>query len=118
MTTATATTLKVFVAGKPVSVNSAYGQRGNRRFLTAPARNWKDKVTWEVYVTGARGRFARPRIAYRFQGVKADADNLVKMTQDAVAAALDLNDKSFQVASVSVEPGDPGCWIEIMEANQ
>lgn len=43
--------LRVFVPGRPISVNAAYGHgthRRNRRFLTTEALAWRDGVNYLV----------------------------------------------------------------------
>ncbi len=128
METKTALKVSVFVAGHPVSVNAAYGQRGSRRFLTSAAETWKSAVSWTVYAAlpdtykgYLNHLLPRPRriaVAYRFRGVRGDADNYIKLTQDAIASAMRVNDKTFQVASATVEPGTSGVWLEIQEIDE
>jgi Holliday junction resolvase RusA-like endonuclease len=125
MTQTTKPALKLFVPGKPVSVNAAYRHTGRRVYMTYAAFEWKQAVYYAVLeeVTIAKRRTSfKPPIAVRYliQGVKGDADNYLKLCQDGVAAALLLNDKHFQVASAKVEPNTlpRGCWLEIQEVTE
>lgn len=110
---------KFFVTGHPVSTNSMYGKRRTGGLYLKPAaRQWKQDVGWMVRAKLAeeKVRSLPPalRISYAFQGVRADADNMVKAAQDGLAAALHLDDKQFQIGAALVErSGKPGCWITI-----
>ena len=118
--------LSVFVPGKPVSINMAYGagrQSGNRRYLTTEALAWRDSVS---YITMQKlGTMGRPHgeieVHCTFRGTHADADNLGKLTIDGLKYALHLDDRFFNpivLAKEKLNGRERGCLIEIWERHE
>jgi Holliday junction resolvase RusA-like endonuclease len=100
--------LKVFVAGKPVSVNLMYeaGSGGKKygKHKSKETQAWQAYVWYEVararaYTHGHRLHLPL-RIEMEFFQVKGDADNYGKATQDAIAQALDVDDRHFTEVTV------------------
>lgn len=86
------------VPGQPPSVNHLYGQHGGRRFKAAGVEAYQVLVSHVVKL--ARPRDWVPagdvRIEYAFYlNRPADCDNLAKALNDAIAAALGVNDRTF-----------------------
>ncbi len=112
--------LKFFVSGQPVSLNHAYGRRRNGTlYLTRAAKAWKQAVGWRLYgeMPNRARPWQHPKIVYRFTGTRCDADNLVKICQDAIKDVLHCDDRYFSIAHASASrEGEPGVWIEIEEA--
>jgi Holliday junction resolvase RusA-like endonuclease len=109
-----------FVTGHPVSVNRAYmrvrprarrdGTKARRVALTQAAVIWKEAVYYDTLNALPQARYPRclwhppVRVCYVFQGVQADADNLLKLTQDAIARAIGVDDRYFAIAGAEVWP--------------
>ena len=120
-------TLRIWIPGAAVSVNAMYQRTARGRVcLTQPARAWKNYVEqivmYEALVAGfpTRDHLRDATIWYEFHKPRGDADNLVKLTQDGIAAGLGVNDRIFQVGSVTREwtgkSDQTGVWVTI-EAN-
>lgn len=132
-----ALTLEMYVEGQPVSVNHLYGStRRQARFLTEPAKEWRDAVTMEtlaarisagdsVEPSSGMGREYRIplRVACIFYGVRADVDNLLKLTLDGLKEGLGIDDRHFAVVESGKAPTFirngrrfRGCWIGVWES--
>ena len=120
-------TLRIWIPGVAVSVNAMYQRTARGRVcLTKPARAWKNSVaqsvTYEALVAGfpTRDHLRDVTIRYEFHKPRGDADNLAKLTQDGIAAGLGVNDRIFQVGSVTREwtgkNDQAGVWV-LIEAN-
>jgi Holliday junction resolvase RusA-like endonuclease len=114
----------VFVPGRPVSANAMYGfkraGRGKGKlYLTTEAAVWEEAVRYEVLAKlGARALRPPVTVSYRFTGIRADVDNLLKTTTDGLKHALGIDDRHFQIAGAVVEPGgEPGVWLTIADFN-
>ncbi len=114
----------VFVPGRPVSANAMYrfrrsGRGRGRLYLTSEARAWEETVRYKVRETLGAGALHPPiRVAYRFTGIKADVDNLLKSTADGLKRALGIDDRHFQIAgAIAVPEGDLGVWLTIAEVD-
>lgn len=111
--------MNVWVEGKPVSVNSAYGnRRGGGRYLTDAAQTWKMFV-WAAFKMQPH-TFApdqRPlAIHCVFYGVRGDADNYLKLTLDGIKTALGVDDQYFSPVTAEVVRGrthGQGARIEV-----
>ena len=116
--------LSLWVAGKPISVNSAYGTRSRGgRYLRPEAAAWRDSV-WAAFVPH-RGAFTAAHLPLRvrctFYGVRADADNLLKMTLDGLKMALGVDDRHMTPITAHVERGrtlGQGARIEVWAAER
>ena len=95
------TSLELTLIGRPPSWNAAYRARQSYIYMTREAKSWK-KLTTLITKTAAEQQ------QWRCQGdtmlvvdvwiyVKRaiDADNILKLTLDAVAAGLGVNDARF-----------------------
>ena len=130
---AEALTLEMYVEGQPVSTNHMYGNtKGHARFLSAPARAWRDAVEWETHL--ARCEAGEPSLSvatYRtplkvgciFYGSRADADNLLKLTLDGLKFSRGIDDSEFAVVESGKAPTFMrngrrfrGCWIGVWES--
>ena len=123
----TASALRIWIPGTAVSVNAMYQRNARGRVcLTQPARAWKtcvqQIVMYEALVAGfpTRDHLRDATISYAFHKPRGDADNLTKLTQDGIAAGLGVNDRIFQVGSVTRKwtgkSDRTGVWVTI-EAN-
>lgn len=98
--------LSVWVEGRPISVNAMYGKRkGGGRYLTPEARAWRDLV-WLAFRMQGSNPFTADQLPLQlhctFYGVRADADNLLKLTVDGIKAALDIDDRHFTPITAAV----------------
>lgn len=92
--------LRIDLPGRPPSWNHSYRRAGNRVILTESARTWKEAV---FFIT----RDALNRTGWRVRGPQLgvhvwlyldapmDSDNSLKLTMDAVADGLRVNDSLF-----------------------
>lgn len=110
--------LEVWCAGRPVSVNHAYGSGGRgrcsrRRYLHAEAREWRDAVRDETIKARLSARenalraagYTLPlRVVCTFYGTRADADNLLKLTVDGLKAGLGIDDKHYAQIEAEKQP--------------
>jgi len=106
------------IPGQPPSWNHMYVlARGSRRIVKAP--------NVEAYQTGVAliAKTARPshwkpaeqvRVIYRFYlGRDIDCDNVMKAVNDAIAAALDVDDKIMLPCAAAKSTGHREPYIEI-----
>lgn len=112
------------VEGQPPSVNHLYAVRRNRR-TGAPFISKAPGVEAYQLVATTRARQARPagweatgqvRIFYRFYLKRdIDCDNALKALNDAIAAALNINDKAFLpcVEEKRLGYAEPQTWVTI-----
>ena len=108
-----------FVPGRPISGNLMWGSVGKRRFLTTAARQWERDVYYSCLAAKEWDEvIVRPKITMRFQGSKADADNLIKCVADGLKRALGVDDQYFSVSATVMKAGEPGVWIAITEGYQ
>lgn len=106
--------LEVWCAGRPVSVNHAYGSGfSRRRYLQAEARAWREAVRDETVKArlAARENALRPaayrlplRVVCTFYGCRADADNLLKLTVDGLKAGLGIDDAHYAQIEAEKQP--------------
>lgn len=92
--------------GKVISVNHCYTHTGGRVYLRGEARRWRDTLAdgigWTLYEAGLRGvALARPILvridaSYTDEAHATDPTNLRKLVDDAVEAALGVNDRHVQ----------------------
>lgn len=116
------------IPGQPPSVNNMYTQIILRRGANAPYRSVKKDSAVAAYQVGATyiARSSRPRgwkpngqqirVSLDFQLKRdADCDNLMKALLDAIAIALDVNDRVFLPCTRSKTIGskDPKVLVEI-----
>jgi Holliday junction resolvase RusA-like endonuclease len=114
--------LRVWVAGRPVSANRMYGARGrsgHAKRLTAAAREWRDTVAYSVLPWRVSERAPRPTLAVScvFVGIRADADNPVKLTLDGLKIGLAVDDRHFIRVTAERRPaewsGELGAWLTV-----
>ena len=115
--------LEVWLPGSAVSVNRAYCRGGRSVYLTAAAREWKTYVRDVVGYEALAARFPTHErlraatISLVVHKARGDADNTVKLLQDAIADALGVNDRIFSLGSVRREwhgiDDRPGVWLTI-----
>ena len=88
-----------------VSVNSCYGNRRNGgKYLKPEAKQWKNILTMEVRKWIDSERLTTPskiviQLAAWFpngKGRKSDGDNFIKLPQDAIAEAFEVDDHICQ----------------------
>lgn len=92
--------------GAVVSVNHCYRHANGRKYLHAAAKRWRDTLAeslgWTLYEAGLRGvPLARPILvridaSYVDEAHATDPTNLRKLVDDAVEAALGVNDRHVQ----------------------
>lgn len=119
------------IPGQPPSVNNMYTQIILRRGTGAPYRSVKKDSAVAAYQVGATyiARSSKPRgwkpngsqirVSLDFQLKRdADCDNLMKALLDAIAVALDVNDRVFLPCTRSKTIGakDPKVIVEIDDA--
>lgn len=99
------TGMSVWVEGKPVSVNSAYGARARGgRYLKPEARAWRDLV-WIAFRMQPHTFDADQlplAVHCTFYGVRGDADNYLKLTLDGLKVAINLDDRYFSPVTSEV----------------
>lgn len=83
--------LFITIPGLPPTVNHAYGQNGNRRFLTSTALHFQSQVRLAAIKAGLKESIKDP-VALRIhmtdrRPLSWDTDNRVKITQDALTKA-------------------------------
>lgn len=118
------TAISVWVRGYPVceaEMTQAYGD------LTLTAYRWQNAVCWAVASKRERQVLLYPylqcrrvtpksiQVGYRFSGVSGDAQQYVALTVRGIAVAYRCNKARIKTASVTSEPGEPGCWLDIQE---
>lgn len=116
----TITGMSVWVDGKPISVNSAYGARARGgRYLTPEAKAWRDFV-WLAFKMQPH-TFTPEQlplaVSCTFYGVRGDADNYLKLTLDGIKLALGIDDKHFSPITCAVvrsKKDGQGARIEVM----
>lgn len=108
--------LRVFVAGKPCSVNKMYSTGRGRNH--AGRRRSEECLAWQAYVgwtckksrltrdLAARGKFTVEMEFYQLRA-NSDADNFIKATLDALAGALGINDKQITTVIAKKMP-----WVK------
>ena len=125
------TTLGRFVMPYNVhaSSNHMYG-RGKRTFLHPEARNWRRLLTdqvrqWienhgifikpgHIVTISLTTHFPRER-GGRGKGRKPDPSNFLKLAQDGIAAALKIDDHTFQVHAILGPEDDLGYLVYQVE---
>ncbi len=122
------------IPGQPPSVNNMYTQIILRRGVSAPYRSVKKDSNVAAYQVGATWltKSARPRgwkptpgkqirVMLDFELKRdADCDNLMKALLDAIAMALDVNDRVFLPCTRSKTIGskDPKVRVEIDDGEE
>ena len=94
--------LDLEIPGKPPSWNAVYRARNSYVYMTREGKEWKAYVE-SLSRAQARKNFWAPSRADSFLSVDIwvwlsrpmDADNILKVTLDAVAKGLEVNDKRF-----------------------
>ena len=116
------TGMSVWVEGKPISVNSAYGARTRGgRYLKSEARAWRDLV-WiacKMQPHGFTPEQLPLAVHCTFYGVRGDADNYLKLTLDGLKVAINLDDRYFSPVTAAVvrsRKDGTGARIEVMAA--
>ena len=119
-------TISVWTRGWPVrdsEMTQAYGD------LTLTAYRWQNAVCWAVSQKRERQVLLYPylqcrrvtpkaiQVGYRFSGIKGDPAQYVKLTAAGIAVAYRCSKARIKTASVSIEPGEPGCWLDISEVS-
>jgi crossover junction endodeoxyribonuclease RusA len=102
----------------PPSINSQYATVNGRRILSAVGRGYKVEVGRQILVALAhsshreillktlRSRYLALAIRFHFSSpLRRDVDGGVKITQDAVAEALGINDNRIVELHVYKSPG-------------
>ena len=117
--------LSVWVEGRPISVNMAYGNRrgGHGKYLKPEARAWSDFV-WIAFRIQSH-IFAPEQLPLRvhctFYGVRGDADNYLKLTLDGIKRAIGIDDRHFSPVTAEVvrkrNAGQQGARIEVWAAD-
>lgn len=94
--------LMIKLEGRPPSWNSAYRSAGKIIYMTRPARAWKQYVEEVASKEIASNKWSlsgdETQIAVNintFLNRPMDADNILKLTLDACAKAMDINDVRF-----------------------
>jgi len=92
--------------GAVISVNHCYAHVNGRVVLRSEAKRWRDTLAeslgWTLYEAGLRGvPLARPILvridaSYTDEAHATDPTNLRKLVDDAVEAALGVNDRHVQ----------------------
>jgi Holliday junction resolvase RusA-like endonuclease len=95
------TSLELTLIGRPPSWNAAYRARQSYIYMTREAKSWK-KLTTLITKTAAeqqQWRCQRDTMlvvdVWIYVKRAIDADNILKLTLDAVAAGLGVNDARF-----------------------
>ncbi len=114
------TELTIWVQGWPIREREITTRGGQE---TLSALRWKNEVAYQVHRRVYPLDQAHPyqpakhyrsvSVTYRFQGIVGEASEYVKLTRAAIAVALLIAERKVTTASVSSEPGEPGCWLEI-----
>ena len=123
--------LELFIAGRPISVNSAYAVRarghGAKRLYMRPAAvAWKQTVEMEVrqaiwhQFKASQVEWKKPiSISYEFQGCAGDADNRIKLVCDSISRAIGIDDRHFSIGKATISrSGQPGVYITIQDAEE
>ena len=128
--------LRVFVPGRPISVNSTHvkraaasGRMRRDRVVEPLARGWREAIAYEVMQAARSGaaemnwrrlrETKRPRLAISciFIGSRADADNLLKLAVDGIKEGLMVDDRYVVRLYAEMQPlprgGTRGAWIEV-----
>ena len=94
--------LAIRLNGRPPSWNSAYRSAGKIIYMTRPAKAWKEyveeAVRWEI--KGKKWSLSGDETQIvvninTFLNRPMDADNILKLTLDACAKAMGINDVRF-----------------------
>lgn len=99
------TAMSVWVDGRPISVNSAYGPRARGgRYLKPEARAWRDLVWLAFKMQRQKLTIEQVPLAVSctFYGVRGDADNYAKLTLDGIKLALGIDDRHFSPITCAV----------------
>jgi len=94
--------LEINIPGKPPSWNAVYRARNSYVYMTKEGKVWKEYVE-SLSRASARKNFWKTSRADSYLSVDIwvwlsrpmDADNVLKVTLDAVAKGLEVNDKRF-----------------------
>ena len=108
--------LRVFIAGKPVSVNRMYVTGRGRNHYSGRRRS-NEAIAWQQCVWVDCIRYRSPALSllttltveidlYQLRA-NADPDNYIKATLDGLAQALGINDKHFCQVTVRRMP-----WVK------
>lgn len=106
-----------FTVRRPVSLNHAYATAANgKRVLTTVARDYKHHVGWTAKVAALMNEW-QPSPAYTLtiriwfaSKRRADIDNTVKLTADAIAETLGFDDRLIQrivIERAGIDKVDP-----------
>lgn len=93
--------LEITLIGRPPSWNSAYRARKSYIYMTREAKSWKKLTTMLTKVAvqdqnwGCKGDTMLVVDVWIYVKRTIDADNILKLTLDAVAAGLGVNDARF-----------------------
>lgn len=92
--------LRIRLLGRPPSWNAAYRARGSIVYKTRIAKEWKSLIESIVRATATeRAWSAREERTVVDIGISLkrpmDADNILKLTLDAVASGVGINDRWF-----------------------
>jgi Holliday junction resolvase RusA-like endonuclease len=96
-----ATTLELTLHGRPPSWNAAYRARKSYIYMTKEAKQWKKIVSVIAGAAKSEQQWSCERDTMLVVDVwiyvkrAIDADNILKLTLDAVAAGIDVNDARF-----------------------
>ncbi len=116
--------ISVWVRGYPVREAEMTQANGD---LTLTAYRWQNAVCWAVVQKREKQVLLYPylqcrrvtpkgiQVNYRFTGLQGDPAHYVKLTAQGIALAFRVSKARIKMASVSVEPGEPGCWLDIQE---
>jgi len=93
--------LELTLMGRPPSWNAAYRARKSYIFMTREAKSWKKLTTILAQTAAADQQWSCGRDTMLVVDVwiyvkrAIDADNILKLTLDAVAAGIGINDARF-----------------------
>lgn len=95
---------KIVLTGAPISTQHAYGQTGNRRYMTTKAKNLKESYQWE-----AKSQWKDEPlecdlfvdiVLYFKDKRRRDWDNWHKISQDSLEGIVYKDDSQIQEAHV------------------
>ncbi len=106
------------IPGQPPSWNQSYrhrtievdGRRVSRLFKDKSVKTWQDDVTMIVRAAKPSTFAPKNKIIVGYQmylGVRLDADNVMKMLNDAIARGLKVNDSRFLPVTLHHQTNSP-----------
>jgi len=104
---------------KPISVNHMYGSRGNRRFLYAAGKKYKDKIREEAsqHITGGPtpGRVTMEIVYYFGDNRRRDVTNYEKPLLDSLSGLVYVDDCQISdiVLRKRMDKDDPRTVIKL-----